>query len=171
MLKRSLLQSLKKQIDKNLENRDLSQRNSKLKNLCFLVHENYFNDIEFLYTLGTELGLQRENVNVLIFAASGKRGDSHLKNIIVKKDFNGKGELLNTSAEEFLNYPFDVLIGIYEDKHTFMDLMVSMSNANFKIGFYGADPRLFDLLLDINPKNKEALEATIQKYLKIFNKI
>ena len=28
--------------------------------------------------------------------------------------------------------------------------MVSASNANFKVGFAGADPRLFDLLIDLS---------------------
>lgn len=171
MLKRSLLHSLKKQIDKNLEKRDLSHRNSKLRHLGFLVHEGYLDDIELLNSLGIELGLQKENVDIFTFAASGKKGNSISENQITKKDFNGRGEILNSGAEGFLNHPFDVLIGIYEDKHTFLDLMVSKSNANFKIGFYGADPRLFDLLLDINPKNKDLLKATIKKYLKIFNKV
>lgn len=155
----------------SLEKRDLSQRNSRLSRLGFLVHESYFDDLEVLYALGQELGLQRENVEILTFSESRKKVEDSTKKQITKNDFSWRGEILAKDAEDFLNVPFDVIIGIYEKKHGFLDVLVSKSSAKFKMGFYGADPRLYDLLLDINPKNIEALKVTTKTYLKIFNKI
>ena len=171
MLKRLQLHSLKKHIDKNLEQRDVSQRNTKLTHLGFLVHESFFEDLEQLYSLGIELGLQRKDIKVFTFTDNRRKIPSLQQNQITNKEFNWKGQILNQNAEEFLNFPFDALIGIYKDNHDFLNFMVSKSSAKFKIGFKGVDERLYDLLLDIDPKNNQLFKTEIKKYLKIFNKI
>ena len=171
MLKRIKLHSLEKYIDKNLEQRDVSQRNSKLKHLGFLTHESFFDDFELLYSLGIELGLQRKDIKVFTFVKTRTGIPSLKHHEITSKDFDWRGKIYNQNAEEFLNFPFDTLIGIYKADDDLLDAMVSKSSAKFKIGFKGADERLYDLILNIDPKNNELFKDEIKKYLKIFNKI
>lgn len=171
MLKRIKLQSFKNQINNNLEQRDISRRNSKLKQLGFLINESYFNDFEYLFSLGNELGLQEKDIKVFSFIEARRKIPSLRHNQITNKEFNSRGDIRNQNAEEFLNFPFDVLICIYEGSHKYLDVMVSKSNANFKVGFKDLDHRLYDLLLNVDPENKSILNNEIKKYLKIFNKI
>lgn len=171
MLNRIKRGSLKKHTDRHLERRDLSNRNSKLTTLGFLVDENSFDDFEVLYLLGSELGLQQRNVSIFSFVDGKKKGLSENSNRISSKDFSWKGKMRNPGAAEFLKIPFDVLVGVYRNKNYILDSLVAESASSFKMGFKDANKELFDLLLDTDLKNAPLVKEEIKKYLKIFNKI
>ncbi len=151
--------------------RDISQRNTPLKYLGFLVDEAFFDDFEMLYEFGNELGLQRKDVKMFTFVETRRKIPSLRQNQITNKEFTFRGEINSKNAQEFLDFPFDVLIGFYNGKHEFLNAMVAQSKAKFKIGFNGADERLFDLLLTVNFQKLEFFKSEVKKYLKIFKKI
>ena len=171
MLKKVKKHSLKKHTEKKLAERDISQRNSPLKYLGFLVDEVFFDDFEMLYEFGNELGLQRKDVKLFTFVETRRKIPSLRQNQITNKEFTFRGEIHSQNAREFLDFPFDVLIGFYNGKHEFLSAMVAQSNAKFKIGFNGADERLFDLLLTVDIKKPQLFKSEVKKYLQIFNKI
>ncbi|HBC05359.1 MAG TPA: hypothetical protein PKH16_14800 [Aequorivita sp.] len=171
MLKKVKHHSLKKHTEKNLTERDISERNTSLKYLGFLVDEAFFDDFEMLYGFGKELGLQRKDVKLFTFVETRRKIPSLRQNQITNKEFTWRGEIHNQNAQEFLDFPFDVLIGFYKGKHEFLGAMVAQSKAKFKIGFNGADERLFDLLLAVDLQKPEAFKSEVKKYLKILNKI
>ncbi len=81
-----------------------------------------------------------------------------------------EGELHNQNALEFLDQSFDVLVGWYEKTHPFLDPMISQSKAKFKVGFAGSDQRLFDLILNISPRDVDLFESELKKYLTLMKK-
>ena len=171
MLKKVKHLSLRKHTEKNLTERDISQRNTPLKYLGFLVDETFFDDFEMLYEFGNELGLQRKDIKLFTFVETRRNIPSLRQNQITNKEFTWRGEIHNQNAQEFLDFPFDVLIGYYKGKHEFLSAMVAQSKAKFKMGFNGADERLFDLLLTVDLQNTGAFKSEVKKYLKIFKKI
>ena len=171
MLKKVKQHSLKKHTEKNLTERDISQRNTSLNYLGFLVDEVLFDDFEMLYGFGKNLGLQRKDVKVFTFVETRRKIPSLRQNQITNKEFTWRGEIQNQNAQEFLDFPFDVLIGYYKGKHEFLGAMVAQSKAKFKIGFSGADERLFDLLLTVDLQNPETFKSEVNKYLRILKKI
>ncbi len=171
MLKKVKHLSLRKHTEKNLTERDISQRNTPLKYLGFLVDETFFDDFEMLYEFGNELGLQRKDIKLFTFVETRRKIPSLRQNQITNKEFTWRGEIHNQNAQEFLDFPFDVLIGYYKGKHEFLSAMVAQSKAKFKMGFNGADERLFDLLLTVDLQNTGAFKSEVKKYLKIFKKI
>ncbi len=171
MLKKVKQRSLKKHTEKILKERDVSERNTPLKYLGFLVDESFFSDFELLYKFGKSIGLQEKDIKVFTFIETRRRIPTLRSNQISNKEFSFQGEIQSTDALEFLNFPFDVLVGFYKEKHEFLDSMVAMSKAKFKLGFKGADARLYDLLLAVNPSNFEETKMEMEKYLKILNKI
>lgn len=171
MLKKIKYNSLKKHTEKSLTNRDISQRNTPLKYLGFLVNEAYFEDFETFFEFGKELGLHRKDIKFFTFVETRKRLPSLRQNQITNKEFSWGGEIHSQNAKEFLDFPFDVLIGFNNKNHEFLDAMVAQSKAKFKIGFKGADDRLYDLILAVDPKNITDFKIEVTKYLKIFNKI
>src|SRR5690554_1075010 len=124
MLKKFKLYSLKKHIDKSLSERDVSQRNTALTHLGFLVDEALFDDFEKLYDFGKELGLQRKDIKKFTFLETKRKIPSLRQNQISNKEFSWKGEIQNENAKEFLNYPFDALIGFYKGNHKYLDAMM-----------------------------------------------
>ena len=171
MLEKLKQYTLRKQTDRYLSGRDVSQRNTPLRYLGFLVDETFFDEFEMLYEFGTDLGLQRKDIKQLTFAETRRRIPSLRHNQITNKEFNWRGEIHNENAREFLDKPFDVIIGLYQGKHKYLDAMVAESKAKFKIGFNDADKRLFDLILTVDLKHPELFKAEVAKYLRIMRKI
>ncbi len=171
MLKKVKHHSLKKHTEKNLTDRDVSQRNTPLKYLGFLVDETFFDDFEMLYEFGKELGLQRKDIKLFTFVETRRKIPSLRQNQITNKEFTWRGEIQSQNAQEFLDFQFDVLIGFYKGSHEFLSAMVAQSKAKFKIGFSGADERLFDLMLTVNIQKPELFRSEVKKYLQIFKKI
>lgn len=163
--------SLKKHLERNLRSRDTSGINAPLQTLGFLVDERQFPELEPFYEFWKPLGIQPKDVKVFSFLESKKKLPSLRQNQVYNKDFDWKGELHNQNANEFLDRDFDVLVGYYNGKHEFLDLMVARSNAKFKVGLEGADDRLYDLLLAVRPKDLTLFQSELKKYLGILNKI
>lgn len=171
MFERLKRRSLKKVTERNLAHRDLSQLNSTLKTLGFIVDEKLIQDFEPLYDFYVDFKLLPKDVKVFTFIEVKKKLPSLLQNQVQSKDFNWKGEMHNQNASEFLDKDFDVLVGYYEGKHEFLDAMISQSNAKFKVGFVGGDKRLFDLLISVKPNEIETFKLELKKYLEILNKL
>jgi len=163
--------SFKKKIDKNLVNRDMSQRNTTLKTLGYLINEDLFQDFELLYQFSSDLGLQRKDVKIYTFKEVKKKIPTLRQNQINNKHFSWNGEILNQNAIEFLDFPFDVLIGYYFEKNEFLDIMMSRSKAKFKVGFSSSDKRLLDLIINVDPLNFERFKKELKKYLSVLKKI
>jgi hypothetical protein len=171
MFKKLKGKSIRKQTEKNLDKRDLSQLNSTVKTLGFLVDESKFQDFELLYDFSVFLGLQRKDVKVFSFVEYKKKAPSLRQDQVNNKDFSWDGTINNQNAKEFLNKPFDVLVGYYKGTHEFLDLMVSESMAKFKVGMAGADERLYDLLIELDISKTEAIKVELIKYLRVLNKL
>ncbi len=163
--------SLRKLTERNLEKRDLSQVNAPMKTLGFLVDERLVPDFDLLYDFSIPLDLIPKDVKVFSFIEVKKKLPSLLQNQVQCKDFNWKGEMHNQNASEFLDKDFDVLVGYYHGKHEFLDAMISQSKAKFKVGFAGADERLFDLLIAVKPTETELFKTELKKYLGILGKM
>ncbi len=137
----------------------------------FLVDEVSFQDFDKLNEYAKFLGFQPKDVKVFSFIEFKKKAPSLRQNQISDKDFSWGGAINNLNAKEFLNSSFDVLVGYYSGSHEFLDLMVSESNAKFKVGVADADSRLFDLLIAIDINKTEAFKVELKKYLTVLNKI
>ena len=171
MLKRFQKIFLKKSIDKNLENRDVSKINDQLHSIGFLVDEEINIAFESFYEISKELGLHEKDVKIYFFSDVKTKTPTLHQNKINNKHFSWKGKIHNKNANEFLETPFDVLVGYYRTKNNYLDLMTSKSNAKFKVGFKEIDNRLFDLLIDIDPLNISGIKKELLKYFRILNKI
>jgi hypothetical protein len=171
MLKRIQKIFFKKIVDNNLKNRDLSNINDQLHFIGFLVDEEIKIDFEKFYEISKELGLHEKDVKIFSFSEVKTKTPTLHQNKINNKHFTWKGEIHNQNANEFLETPFDVLVGYYLSKNDYLDVMVSKSKAKFKMGFKEVDNRLFDLLIDVDPLNFNAIKKELVKYFRTLNKI
>ena len=171
MLKRIQKIFLKRSIDKNLENRDVSKINDQLHTIGFLVDKEINIAFEKFYEISKDLELHEKDVKLFFFSEVNTKTPTLHQNKINNKHFSWNGEIQNKNANDFLEIPFDVLIGYYRTKNKYLDLMISKSNAKFKVGFKEIDNRLFDLLLDVDPLNITVIKKELVKYFRVLNKI
>lgn len=162
---------LRKQINKNLASRDLSNLNTSLKTIGFLVDEDVFQDFEKLKSFSEELGLQSKDVVVFTFMNVKKKLPSLRQNMINNKNFTWKGEIKSQNAIEFLEIPFDILVGYYQEENLFMNTMMTLSKSKFKVGFPRVDNRVFDLIIDVDPMKVDSFKRELVKYLRVLGKL
>lgn len=163
--------SLQKLTDRYLALRDFSQVNEPVKTVGFLVDEALFQEFDELFDFSKDLKIPPKNVKVFSFIRVKKKLPTLEFNQVQSKDFNWKGELHNPNANEFLNTPFDVLVGCYQDDNEFLNVMMAQSKAKFKVGFTGMDERLCDLLITTSALDTTLWKVELKKYLTILGKL
>ena len=77
----------------------------------------------------------------------------------------------NIDLKNFIQEDFDVLISYYRQGGLELDMITTLSKANFKVGLSRNDERLYDLIIDLDPKQMNIFKKEFKKYLNILNKI
>lgn len=170
MLTKLKLKSLKKKITKNLKTRDRSQLHATCKTIAFIINEDQFSSIETLYNIASSLGIKKDNCQFLAF-------QKYRKNVELKayqlhhKHIKWNGVISNEKASSFLEQPFDLLIGFYNENQPYLDFLVSESTSRFKVGLAETNVDLFDLQIQLKVSQHEALINELNKYLRVLGKV
>ena len=93
-------------------------------------------------------------------------------NYITLADLNWFGKPQGEFVNDFIKYPFDILINLDLTLDDRLRYVVSLSNAKFKIGLYNEDYKdIYDFMLEGIEANKVSLFIKeLLHYLEIFNK-
>ena len=71
----------------------------------------------------------------------------------------------------FTEQKFDLLISYYKTNKDQLNFVTALSKANFKIGINNQDPRLHDLIIDVEPSQTEVFKFELLKYLTQLNRL
>ncbi|MBL4643245.1 MAG: hypothetical protein JKY44_06610 [Flavobacteriaceae bacterium] len=110
------------------------------------------------------------NVHIYAFRTF-KKSDSISYNHFTEKDFDWSGKVKDPSLESFLENPFDLLIGYFNDRNVYLEFAALKSTATFKIGFAKVNDKLYDLVVNEQPNNIDSFMEVIKKYLELLHKI
>lgn len=110
------------------------------------------------------------NVHIYAFRKFKKSNSSSYKHF-TEKDFDWRGEVKDPSLESFLENPFDLLIGYFNEKNLYLEFAALKSNATFKIGFAKVNDKLYDLVVNEQPNNLDSFIEVTKKYLELLHKI
>ncbi|MDC1312504.1 hypothetical protein N8X76_00700 [Flavobacteriaceae bacterium] len=160
-----------KAITAALAQRDISRLNTKMDTLAFLYDGDLVNELSPYYNIASSLKVSETKTQFFSFVTFKKHTPSLLRNQFSQKDISFKGALTGVSVKEFVSLDTDVLIYMSNKKHLLLESVVVKSNAKFKVGFKGVDPRYFDLILAVDPANTQAISTELTKYFKILGKI
>ena len=160
-----------KAITAALAQRDISRLNTKMDNLAFLYDGDFVNELSPYHNIASSLKVSETKTQFFSFVTFKKNTPSLLRNQFSQKDISFKGALTGVSVKEFVSLDTDVLIYMSNKKHLLLESVVVKSNAKFKVGFKGVDPRYFDLILAVDPANTQAISTELTKYFKILGKI
>jgi hypothetical protein len=110
------------------------------------------------------------NVHIYSFKKF-KKTDAVTYKHFSEKDFDWSSTVKDPSFESFLENPFDLLIGYFNEKNLYLELSSFKSKATFKIGFANVNDKIFDLVVNDAPENLESFITLIKKYLALLHKI
>lgn len=179
--------TLRRNLKKCNNQRDLSHRNRKITTLAILVDKACLDDLEFLQTLATELRVPQNKLHLAVFTKNKSSDESPVLSAsttttfsevavsyINDKDFSWLGTLKKSEATTFLNTPFDALIAFHQEGDIYLKNLIARSNAHFKIGFHPSDQSLFDFIIHFSPcekREKQLLKSELSKYLLALGKL
>ncbi len=162
--------SLQKALDKALSERQVYNRQVKLKTLGVLIDARQNVDVMSVMRLADHLGVKAMDLDVLGLKEpkdTAKQQASNNTNYFDEKMISSSGNFKSQSVESFADKSFDVLISFYGEDHKELDLVAAKSKAKFKVGFATVDNRINDLVIGVDPNNSDKYISELKKYLKI----
>ncbi len=161
---------LKKKFDKSLskisETRAVLQKD--IKSVGILTIDEISSKIDLQSKIESILGVR--NSKIYSFKKFSKSDEVSFKHFS-EKDINWKGNFIQPNFLSFLEQPFDLLIGYFNENNLYLEKAVLNSNATFKVGFSKVNFKLYELEILEKLENIQQFSLELKKYLQILKKL
>lgn len=128
--------------------------------------------------ISTKVNLQEEVEDILNIKNSKiysfkeyNKLDEISYNHFSEKDLNWRGKFTESSFQNFLEQPFDLLISFYNVNNIYLETATLQSKATFKVGFTNVNSSLFEIEISEKISNVKAFCLELKKYLIVLNKL
>jgi hypothetical protein len=142
-----------------------------MQTLAFLFNGDHVKEVSAYKVIAKSLCISEAQTRFFSFVTFHENKQSLSQDQFCQKDISFRGVVKGANANKFIETSIDVLIYMSPKKHMYLDNIVAQSTSKFKVGFEGADPRFFDLMLAIDPNDTVSVIAELTKYFKILGKI
>jgi hypothetical protein len=161
---------LRKKFDSNLSKiqntRIVSQK--EIRSVGILTTENISNIIDLKGRIEPILGVR--NSKMYSFKQFDKSKEVSFTTF-TEKDINWKGDFVEPTFQSFLEEPFDLLIGYFNERNLYLEMAVLQSKAGFKVGFSGVNSHLYEIELLEEIGNTRPFSSELKRYLQILKKL
>lgn len=155
-----------KSLSKQSNNRIVSQK--EIISVGILTLDNTSSKINLQSEI--ESTLELKNAKIYSFKKFNKNDEVSFKHFS-EKNLSWSGEFNEPTFQSFLEQPFDLLIGYFNEKHLFLEKAVFASKATFKAGFSDVNSKLYELEISTDLENVNQFSSELKKYLKILKKL
>lgn len=163
--------SNQKYVNKLLAARKAAVNGNKVKTIAVLLNASEYDDFETFKAFFKALDLTSPKHKIIAYTTDNKLDHNQWDTYFSPKDFGWKGKINNTGLQDFIDENYDVLISYYKEENLPLNLITAASNANLKVGLSRNDERLYDLIIDVMPKDIQTFKKEFKKYLNILNKL
>ncbi|WP_439152735.1 DUF6913 domain-containing protein [Winogradskyella sp.] len=163
--------SNRKYVNNLLAARKAAVNGNKVKTIAVLLNADEFDDFEVFKAYFKELNLTSPKHKIIAFTFDDKLEHNQWDTYYSPKDFGWKGKINSIDLQTFLDEQYDVLICYFKEEVLQLNLITALSKANLKVGLSRKDERLYDLIIDVNPKDIKIFKQELKKYLNILNKL
>ncbi len=171
ILKRFKENSNQKYINRILNSRISSVDNRHIESVGIVVNIEEFSDYDELKALFKSLGINENKIKIISFISNEKMEINSWDSSFYPKDIGWQGKILDQELQTFIDSEFDALISYYKNDNLNLNMITTLSKANFKIGISNTDERLNDFIIDVETGQLQLFKEELLKYLKVLNKI
>jgi len=171
ILKAFKTKSNQKYVNSLLKDRKGTVNNKKVATIAVLLNLDEFTDFESFRSYFMELNLISPKHKIVAFTMDDKHEGSQWETYFSPKDIGWKGKINSTDLQAFIDEDYDVLISYFKTNEVLLNLITTLSKANFKVGISRQDERLYDLIIDIKPSDFDIFKVEFRKYLNILKKL
>lgn len=166
-LKYNILQKkFNKSLLKSIETRKISQK--QIVSVGIISTEDIISKTPILDIM--EEVLELRNLKIYAHRKFNKQNEFSYKHFS-EADLNWKGEYIQENFKSFLEQPFDLLIGYFNQPNLYAENAVLQSQATFKVGFSKVNSFLFDIEISEDITNVHQFATELKKYLQILKKL
>lgn len=140
----------------------------KIQSVGIITFEEISSKIDLQKEIGAILGTR--NARIYSLRKFSKTDEFSYKHF-TENDINWKGKFTQTSFQIFLEEPLDLIIGYFHVNNIFLETAILQSKAQFKVGFSGVNPNLYEIEISEKTENIVAFTSELKRYLKIINKL
>jgi hypothetical protein len=162
---------LKKTIKKWLWEYNLEESEGKINTVGVVVDATYFFDKEQLVSEIKAMSKDFKEIKILVYQDKMKGKNIEHELVFSIKDIGFGGKINKKVVQDFVDYPFDLLINYFDEEKIPLLLVSKMSKAKFKVGFSNVDARIHHFMLSMELNKYKEFVSESFKYLKILNKI
>lgn len=159
---------LKKQIEKHLKENVSDKNFSELRTVGLLVNAHEFENLDAFNGLVNSLEILNKDLKLIFYKEEKRSLPTFEQNNFSSKDFDWKGVLTKPAIEEFLDREYDLFIGYYSRKNSYLDYITSRAKAKLKVGLLHKDDRFFDIVFKLKVNELSLFQKELAKYIKIF---
>ncbi len=163
--------SNQKHINRLLNSRNVDVRHSHIGSVGIVLNLNEFTDFDAIRNFCKELGVLPPKIKIITFVEDNNITDKLWDIYFSPKDFGWNGSIKSIDLQTFVATEFDALICFYKHHSIELDLIAAASRANFKIGISNSNPKLYDLIVDVDTDQFLLFRTELKKYLTVLNKI
>jgi len=169
--KRLKRKSNQKYMNNILNGRKASVDDRPIKSVGVIFNQEEFKNYDQIRSLFKGIGINENRVKFITFIDDEKSRPNGWDAYFYPENFGWKGKIEGADLVDFVNEPFDALISYYQSDDLELNMVTTMSKANFKIGISNKDERLYDFIINMQPNQINIFKNELIKYLKVFNKI
>ncbi len=162
---------LKKQIKKILALGLPAVDNESVKTIGVLVDGIHFSDIDKLINDFKKYANGQFKVNLLVYRTKAKKEEVIDYPYFTKNDISFSGNFSKGEIENFVAFPFDMLVSYYEKSNADLELITASAKAKFKVGFASVNKDLNHFFITTFVEKHDDFTQVLFDYLKILKKI
>ncbi|PCH76927.1 MAG: hypothetical protein COB98_04875 [Flavobacteriaceae bacterium] len=170
-LKRKTLQSFLEKKRRENKGRHLGEANKKIKTVGLLLTDN-IEGASVLKDLTKRFGFHKNQVTLLVYKPTlDVKKEANKEAMFGNADFGWYGAIKSPLVQQFIQTDFDLLINYSPSANLYIDTLVLLSKASFKVSHAGINDDFYDLVVATGLKDVATLNQEAKKYLQILNKL
>lgn len=162
---------LKKHINKSLSAGLSIVTDDSIKTIGLLIDEIHFFDKDQLINDIKKYTDNQVKVNVLVYRKKIQKNEMFDHSFFTKNDITFSGFIKKGDIDNFISFPFCLLINYYDESNSDLEFVSVMSQAKFKVGFASIINNLNNFIVYTSIKKHNEFTKIMFDYLKILKKI
>lgn len=168
---------LRSKITNNLKNREYIRKSvdyTGVRNIGIIINLSDLNDITEIERLKSQLKVENCNIQLITYVTETKNLPDYfiLKNVqyFSHKDISASGKILSSKLKDFIDQEFDYLYVVNSKNNNYIDFVVSLSKAKFRMGLYQKNRKdMYELNIELEKYSTDLLISQLLTYSKLIS--
>ena len=162
---------VKKQIKKIVAFGLPAVNNEPIKTIGVLIDGIHFSDKDKFIDEFKKFATGQFKLNLLVYRKQPKKDENIDYAYFTRKDITFVGSFSKGEIENFVTFPFDLLVNYYDISNADLELITAQSKAKFKVGFASVNKELNHFFIATFVEKYVDFTKILIDYLKILKKI